>query len=184
MNPFADLGAMKSLLWPHCTWSALPAPRHVTTVAVALVSLWDSGVYCPLGDITGSKRTGLHSSYNAQTFIFSQGIGCATTSPSAVGHHQEGCLSKWIATAGLPSEADRAMDLQPFDLHAPDLLGRRRHTHWAGRLDGSVLITNHWVGAKPFWDAALHWHTEELFVRERTLTCCLPHSSGCFFTGG
>ena len=52
------------------------------------------------------------------------------TYPCEKGEHpQHGCLSRWIVTTDLPSEADRCMDLLlPSDLHAPDLLGRRRHT--------------------------------------------------------
>ena len=59
-------------------------------------------------------------------------------------HHQYGCLSRWIATADLPSEADKVMDLQPLDPHTYDLLGRCNHSlgAWCTLLRYSPALAN------------------------------------------
>ena len=61
-------------------------------------------------------------------------------------HRHYGCLSRWIVTTDLPSEADRGMDLKTSDLHAPDLLSRC--THALGWTPRWFAADNQSVGAE------------------------------------
>ena len=94
-------------------WSRVTYTTAWGIVAAASVSFWDSWVYA-LRCLFDPDQ--LIAQLVTQTYLCEKGA-----------RPQNGCLSRWIVSTDLPSEADRCMDLLPSDLHA-DLLGRRTHT--------------------------------------------------------
>ena len=114
MTTRADRGARAPVRWLNSTGSVVPAPQHVA-VSLQLQYPFGTHGYIALRCLFDPDR--LLTQLVTQTYPCEKGV-----------HHQYGCLSRWIVTTDLPSEAERGMDLQPSDLHAPDLLGRCRHT--------------------------------------------------------
>ena len=114
MTTRADRGAKAPVRWLNSTGSVVPTPQHVA-LSLQLQYPFGTHGYIALRCLFDPDQ--LLTQLVTQTYPCEKGV-----------HHQYGCLSRWIVTTDLPSEADRGVDLQPSDLHAPDLLGRCRHT--------------------------------------------------------
>ena len=107
-------GAKTPVRWLHGTGSVLPTPpcgngRCSFSILLGLMGILPLGACLTLTKLVAQLVT--------QTYPCEKGE-----------HHQYGCLSRWIATADRPSEADKAMGLQPLALHTYDPLGLCNHT--------------------------------------------------------